>query len=134
MPDTIEAPPIIDPGVKDLLKNLANLKPEDAEKEETKEPALWAIILHNDNTTFPDFVTKVLMEAFSVEGMKARNVMMTAHRSGQCVVKVVTKDQAETQHGVAMVMVRNARAGRDFYGGIQKCELQFTLREETKEG
>ncbi len=136
MPETIEAPPKVepnkpaDPAFKEMLGNLLGKK--EGEKQEPAEPPMWAIVLHNDNTTFPDFVTEVLMEAFRVEGNSAHRTMMLAHRSGQAVVTVTTKDRADTMMEVAREMIAKAEGGKHFYSHVPSCELAFSLREETK--
>lgn len=137
MPETIEAPPEVvphqpaDPAfVRQLDKMLGK---KEGEQQKPEEPAMWAVVLHNDNTTFPDFVTEVLMEAFRIEGNSSKRIMMHAHRTGQAVVTVTTKERAETMLHAAEAMVAKAEAGKHFYSHVASCELAFSLREESSE-
>jgi ATP-dependent Clp protease adaptor protein ClpS len=116
-PEVVTAPPVTTP----------------VDQEKQAKPPMYAVILHNDNTTGPDFVTRVLMEAFSVEGVRARNIMMTAHRSGSAVVQVTVKEVAETRVANAEAIIRTAQQGVDFVYA-RACELRFTVEEESKGG
>jgi ATP-dependent Clp protease adapter protein ClpS len=137
MPETIEAPPEVvphqpaDPSFKEMLGNLLGKKEGQQDKQEPDEPAMWAVLLHNDNTTFPNFVILVLNEAFKVEGNAAQRLMMKAHTTGQAVVIVTTKDRADTMMRLAHDLIGKAEAGLHFYRHVPSCELTFSLREET---
>jgi ATP-dependent Clp protease adaptor protein ClpS len=60
-----------------------------------ERPKLHKVILVNDDFTPREFVTRVLKAEFRLGEARARNVMMTAHQRGVCVVSVFTKDIAE---------------------------------------
>lgn len=98
------------------------------------KPPMYAVILHNDRSTSPLFVVQVLRTAFSVEGRRAQSVMMTAHTGNQAVVKVTSKELAETQLARAHGMIQGARPGQDFYlfPDVTACELRFTVELEAK--
>lgn len=98
-------------------------------------PPMYAVLLHNDNSTAPDFVVRILEGCFSVAGERAYKIMMAAHTGGQAVVKITSKDLAETQLAAAQAMIDAADPGQDFYsrrapGG--RCELRFSVELETK--
>ena len=95
-----------------------------------EEPPMWAILLHNDSSTGPDFVIKVLMEAFGLEGNKARRLMMVVHLGDRGVVTVTTKERAETMMETARGMISKAEPGRDFFANVSSCQLTFTMEEE----
>lgn len=95
------------------------------------KPPMYSVVLHNDHTTFPDFVVQVLQQAFSVEGQAAQKVMMTAHRGGQAVVKVTTKDIAESQLDAANAIIRGAEPGRHHGNRNGNCELTFSVKAES---
>ena len=63
------------------------LKPE--------RPKLHKVILVNDDFTPREFVTQVLKVEFRLNEAKARQIMMTAHQRGVCVVSVFTREVAE---------------------------------------
>lgn len=114
-PEVVVAPPVV--------------KPTDDTKDAT--PPMYAVILHNDGTTTPEFVTHVLQEAFKVEGRHAYNVMLAAHRSGHSTVQIVTKEVAETRVANAEAMIAGAQAGTD-HVNRGPCELRFSIEQETK--
>lgn len=102
--------------------------------EKPVTPPMWSITLHNDNSTNPDFVIRVLQEAFGVEGDAAQQIMMKAHRGSQATVKVTTKDLAESQQAIANGIISTARGGYDFFVRDQNmgCQLTFSIAPESK--
>lgn len=58
-------------------------------------PRLHKVILLNDDYTPRDFVVTILKAEFRMNEAKARQVMITAHQRGACVVAVFTRDIAE---------------------------------------
>ena len=62
-----------------------------------ERPKLHKVILVNDDFTPREFVTLVLKAEFGMGEAKARQVMMTAHQRGVCVVAVFTREIAETK-------------------------------------
>lgn len=99
--------------------------------EDTGKPEMYAVILHNDPSTFPDFVTQVIIDAFKVPAREASEQMLRAHARGKMVVCVLAKDVAETRLEVANSMIRVARPGRDFAAHLSPvCQLTFSLEPE----
>ena len=62
-----------------------------------ERPKLHKVILVNDDFTPREFVTQVLKTEFRMNEERARQVMMTAHQRGVCMVAVFTRDVAETK-------------------------------------
>jgi len=62
-----------------------------------ERPRLYKVILINDDFTPRDFVVFILKAEFRMNEEHARQVMLTAHRRGACVVAVYTQDVAETK-------------------------------------
>ena len=118
-----------DDGGVPVLEHPPVETPDD--KATPAKPPMYSVILHNDHTTFPDFVVLVLQQAFSVEGNAAQKVMMTAHRNAQCVVKVTTKDLAESQLDTANAIIRGAEPGRHHGNRNGGCELTFSIKAES---
>ena len=87
------------------------LKPE--------RPKLHKVILVNDDFTPREFVTLVLKAEFRLDEAQARQVMMTAHQRGVCVVSVFTREVAEDK----------ATAGTDA-GRRKGYPLLFTTEPE----
>ncbi len=62
-----------------------------------ERPRLHKVMLVNDDFTPREFVVSVLRREFRLSEEQARQVMMTAHQRGVCVVAVFTKDVAEAK-------------------------------------
>lgn len=93
-------------------------------------PPLFALILHNDNTTYPDFVTRVLNATCGLSAEEASAKMYQAHSQGRACVFVGTQDLAETRLNAAQQMVATAVPGEDFHRLLRSCELMFTVEPE----
>lgn len=102
-----------------------------ANKEKTALPPMWSITLHNDHTTFPDFVVEVLHQAFGVSETDAAGIMQTAHTSGKAKVKVTTKDLAESQLDLARAAISAAQLGEHHVNRNGSCELTFSIAPDT---
>jgi ATP-dependent Clp protease adaptor protein ClpS len=66
-------------------------------KPKVERPKLYKVILVNDDFTPREFVVRVLRAEFGMNESQARQVMMTAHQRGLCVVAVFVRDIAETK-------------------------------------
>ena len=75
-------------------------------EEETKEPAKFAVILHNDDYTTMDFVVEVLLKFFQKSKTEAIAVMLSVHRSGKGVAGIYPFEIAETKVGQVMDFAR----------------------------
>lgn len=64
---------------------------------ETREPSLFQIFLHNDDFTPMEFVVDVLEKFFYMDRQKAASVMMEAHMKGSAMCGVFSKDFAESK-------------------------------------
>ena len=78
------------------------------ERQKTKKPPMYRVLLHNDDYTTKEFVVMVLRAVFSMSEDQAYSVMATAHQKGACVVAVFTKDVAETKANEATETARAA--------------------------
>jgi ATP-dependent Clp protease adaptor protein ClpS len=58
---------------------------------------MWKIILHNDDFTPMDFVTKVLMQVFHKSVEESTQIMLTVHSAGKATVGLYTKEIAITK-------------------------------------
>jgi ATP-dependent Clp protease adaptor protein ClpS len=95
------------------------VKPRTKTKPETQRPALWKVILLNDDFTPREFVVEVLKAVFRMNESQAYRVMMTAHQKGACVIAVYTKDVADTKAKEATEM-----------GKAKGYPLYFTTEKE----
>jgi ATP-dependent Clp protease adapter protein ClpS len=134
-----EAPPVAppsqsDPDFKRFMDAVKDTKP--VNDEATAKPPMYAVILHNDGSTNPDFVTRVLESAFSIEHSAAGKIMYAAHCHGNALVKIVSKEIAETELQAARNLIVGARRDRDWFTFATRspsCELTFSIRPETDE-
>ena len=78
-----------------MSRNDTDLATKDLTRVE--RPRLYKVILINDDFTPREFVVFILKAEFRMNEEQARQVMLTAHRRGACVVAVFTQDVAETK-------------------------------------
>ena len=89
------------------------------------EPPRYGVVLQNDDTTFPNFVIKVLTEVFRSDN--AISLMKEAHHRGSAVVFSNTKDVCYTLVDRANSLIASAEPGKHFSSEIENCELTFTV-------
>ena len=66
-------------------------------RPELKRPALFKVVLINDDYTPMEFVVDVLMKFFSLTKEKATQIMLHVHYRGKGVCGVYTREIAETK-------------------------------------
>lgn len=66
-------------------------------KPKLQEPALWKVILHNDDYTTQEFVVWILETVFRKPEPEAVRVMLDVHRRGKGVAGVYPFDVADTK-------------------------------------
>ncbi len=66
-------------------------------KPKLKKPALYRVVLLNDDYTPMEFVIDVLMMFFSMDQEKSTQVMLAVHTQGKGVCGTYSKDVAETK-------------------------------------
>lgn len=69
----------------------------EAQKSEVKPPALFKVILLNDDYTPMEFVVMVLQQFFSKTREQATQIMLKVHSEGVGVCGVYPKDVAATK-------------------------------------
>lgn len=69
------------------------------EREETKAkpPAMYNVILNNDDYTPMDFVIEILSRFFSMDEDKATQTMLQVHYKGKAICGTFTAEVAETK-------------------------------------
>ncbi len=67
------------------------------EEPKLKKPALYRVILLNDDYTPMEFVIYVLQTFFSYDKEKATQIMLAVHTKGKGVCGIYTKEVAETK-------------------------------------
>lgn len=88
------------------------------EKEKTKPPSLYKVIMFNDNYTTMDFVVDILMEVFNKNEKEAVIIMLSIHNSGSGICGVFPYEIAETK--VNIVHSKAREAGFPLRCGIEK--------------
>ena len=65
--------------------------------DETREPPMYRVLLHNDDYTTMEFVVHVLVAIFNKSLESATQVMLNVHRQGVGLCGVYTYEVAETK-------------------------------------
>ena len=68
-------------------------------KPQLKSPAMYKVILLNDDYTPMEFVVELLEKFFSKTRENATRIMLSIHTDGKGVCGIYTKDVAETKAG-----------------------------------
>lgn len=66
-------------------------------RDETKEPSMYRVLLHNDDYTTMEFVVEILMYVFNRSPESAAKIMLNVHQKGTGVCGVFTYEVAETK-------------------------------------
>jgi ATP-dependent Clp protease adaptor protein ClpS len=66
-------------------------------REETSEPPMYKVLIHNDDYTTMEFVVEVLVYVFRKTLEEATRVMLNVHRKGAGVCGVYPYEVAETK-------------------------------------
>ncbi len=72
------------------------------ERDKSKKPKRYFVLMHNDDYTTQEFVVHVLLHFFHKPESEAQRLMLMVHVQGKAKVGIYTKDVAESK--VALVM------------------------------
>jgi ATP-dependent Clp protease adaptor protein ClpS len=75
-------------------------------EKKLKPPAMYRVLLHNDDYTTMEFVVQVLQTVFHKTPADATQIMLHIHRNGIGVAGVYTCEVAETKVAVVDSMAR----------------------------
>ena len=67
------------------------------EREKTKQPKMFKVLLHNDNYTTMEFVVWVLIDTFRRNEAEATRIMLHVHQKGMGIAGVYTREIAESK-------------------------------------
>jgi len=76
-------------------------------KQAVKPPAMWQVIILNDDFTTQEFVVACLCHVFGKNEDEAFNIMMDVHLKGKGMVGRYTRDIATTKQRDAMDFARS---------------------------
>ncbi len=82
--------------------------PKTKSKKETRRPALFKVLLHNDDFTTQEFVDWVLMSVFNHDPESAHRIMLNVHMHGVGVAGIYPHEIAETKAQKTMELAREA--------------------------
>ena len=77
-------------------------------KTEKKEPALYKVVLLNDDYTTMEFVIRVLEDVFQKSPAESYQIMMHVHVNGRGIAGVYPWEVAETKAETVIAMAREA--------------------------
>ncbi len=65
--------------------------------DQTREPPMYRVVLHNDDYTSMEFVVEILILVFQKKPEEAVRIMMNVHQKGTGICGVYTFEVAETK-------------------------------------
>ena len=75
-------------------------------KPETKKPAMYKVLMLNDDYTPMEFVVHVLEHSFAMSQQEATRIMLHVHQRGIGICGVFTYEVAETKVSQVMDLAR----------------------------
>ena len=66
-------------------------------KTQTKKPAMYKVLMLNDDYTPMNFVISIMQQYFGMDHAKAITMMLEVHHSSQVICGIYTHDIAETK-------------------------------------
>ena len=70
---------------KNQITNSGQERQLEAVKQRVEPPAMYKVLLNNDDYTPMDFVVEVLVQFFNLDVEKANQIMLTVHYRGKAV-------------------------------------------------
>ena len=82
---------------RNSILGVSHEKQLEAVKQKVQPPAMYKVLLNNDDYTPMDFVIEVLVRFFNLDQEKANQIMLTVHYRGKAVCGLYTAEIAETK-------------------------------------
>ena len=76
-------------------------------EDQTDEPPMYRVLLHNDDYTTMEFVVQILMVVFHKPVDEATQIMLNVHRKGLGVCGIYPFEVAETKVDLVHDLARN---------------------------
>ncbi len=83
-------------------------EPKTRTEKQTKRPALYRVLLHNDDYTTQEFVDWILVTVFNHDPESAHRIMLNVHMRGVGVAGIYPYEIAETKAQKTMALAREA--------------------------
>jgi ATP-dependent Clp protease adaptor protein ClpS len=80
------------------------------ERVKTQKPAMFKVLLHNDDFSTMEFVTHILGTVFHRPQSECTQIMLHVHRTGIGVAGVYTREIAETKVRKVLDLARRAES------------------------
>lgn len=86
-----------------MTKKIDKQEPSEAgdvmtlERQQTKKPRRYIVVMHNDDYTTQEFVVYVIIRFFHKSAEEANRLMVMVHTQGKAIVGTYTRDIAETK-------------------------------------
>ncbi len=87
-------------------------------RDDTDEPKLFKVLLHNDDYTPMEFVVELLEDVFNKSPAEAHQVMMQVHTRGSGIAGIYPYEVAETR--AALVQDRSREAGHPLRASFEQ--------------
>ena len=85
--------------------------------DDTDEPSMYKVLLHNDDYTTMEFVVEILMLVFKKSPEDAVRIMLNVHNKGIGICGVYTFEVSETKVNAVHTLARQ-------YGFPLKCTME----------
>ena len=108
-----------------MATRLANVPQREAgtilerKEQALKPPAMYKVVLLNDDYTPMEFVVMILQQYFSRDRETATQIMLTVHREGKGVCGIYTRDIAATK--VELVSTHARQAGHPLQCAMEEA-------------
>lgn len=86
-------------------------------RDDTDEPSMYKVLLHNDDYTTMEFVVEILMLVFKKSPEDAVRIMLNVHHKGIGICGVYTFEVSETKVNTVQTLARQ-------YGFPLKCTME----------
>jgi ATP-dependent Clp protease adaptor protein ClpS len=86
-------------------------------RDDTDEPSMYKVLLHNDDYTTMEFVVEILMLVFKKSPEDAVRIMLNVHHKGIGICGVYTFEVSETKVNTVHTLARQ-------YGFPLKCTME----------
>lgn len=77
-------------------------------RDQTREPRMYRVLLHNDDYTTMEFVVEILIYVFNKSPESATTIMMDVHQKGVGVCGVYSHEIAETKVNAVHSLARES--------------------------